>query len=365
MITSIQIESYKCFDSLRLDLRPLTMLTGYNGAGKSSAIQPLLLLAQAARLRSEHAFEPGSELPLNGEVVRLGTSGEVLHAGSRRMRFVLEADEQVWQLTFGAKPGGRSLIVEDNPVPNCSAVLAAHLGRLVYVSAVREGAADSFPMSDQLLNSTADVGVDGRFASYWYHELADTEIDEARRYPRNAAITFRKQVDAWLGDLAPGAEANVQAISVASALVLQFRLSPTGEWRRPANIGYGLTYAFPIIVALLAAARGDIVVIDSPEAHLHPRAQSRMGWMLAHFAAVGVRVVVETHSDHVLNGARLAVRDQAIRAEDVGLLFFSGFSDEGHGVTRPRMDSEGRINEWPEGFFDQSEKDVALLAGWS
>lgn len=359
------IEGYKCFESLRLQIRPLTMLTGYNGAGKSTAVQPLLLLAQGARLRAEHAFAPGSELPLNGEVVRLGTSGEVVYAGSRKMRFVVATDTQVWNLTFGAKAGGRSLLVEDGPDPKSCSALAAHFARLQYVSAVRAGPADSFPMGDQTFNGAVDVGVDGRFASYWYHELADTEIEDVRRCPGNSAITFRKQVDAWLGELAPGAEANVQAIPVASALVLQFRLSPTGEWRRPSNIGYGMTYAFPIIVALLAATPGDVVVIDSPEAHLHPRAQSRMGWMLAYFAALGVHVVVETHSDHVLNGVRLAVREKAIRGEDVGLLFFSGTSGERHGVTQPTIDDEGRINEWPQGFFDQSEKDIALLAGWS
>ena len=147
-------------------------------------------------------------------------------------------------------------------------------------------------------------------------------------------------------------------------LALQFRLSETGEWRRPANVGYGLTYAFPILVALLAAEPGDIVVIDSPEAHLHPQAQSRMGWMLAAFAAAGLQLIVETHSDHVLNGIRLAVREQLLLSSKLSLLFFAGSSLNGHGVTSPRIDGEGRIYEWPDGFFDQSDKDVAQLAGW-
>jgi CRISPR-associated Cas5-like protein len=147
-------------------------------------------------------------------------------------------------------------------------------------------------------------------------------------------------------------------------LALQFRLSDTGEWRRPANVGYGQTYAFPILVALLAAEPGDIVVIDSPEAHLHPQAQSRIGRMLAIFAAAGIQLIVETHSDHVLNGIRLAVRDKVLPPTDLSLLFFAGSSLEGHGVTNPRIDIEGRINEWPDGFFDQGDKDIAQLAGW-
>lgn len=210
----------------------------------------------------------------------------------------------------------------------------------------------------------ADVGIDGRFAGHWYHELADTEVSPERCFGVGSGTTFRRQVDAWLDRLAPGANANVQAVPVASMLALQFRLSETGEWRRPANVGYGLTYAFPILVALLAALPGDVLVIDSPEAHLHPQAQSRMGHMLATFAAAGVQLLVETHSDHVLNGARLAVRDKVIKAEDLSLLFFAGASSEGHGVTTPRIDRDGRIDEWPEGFFDQGDKDVSRLTGW-
>jgi predicted ATPase len=146
---------------------------------------------------------------------------------------------------------------------------------------------------------------------------------------------------------------------------LQFRLSETGEWRRPANVGYGLTYAFPILVALLAAESGDIIILDSPEAHLHPQAQSRMGWLLAVFAAAGIQLVIETHSDHVLNGIRLAVRDKILPVTKLSLLFFTGASLAGHGVICPRVDEQGRINEWPDGFFDQSDKDIAQLAGWT
>jgi predicted ATPase len=131
------------------------------------------------------------------------------------------------------------------------------------------------------------------------------------------------------------------------------------------NVGYGLTYTFPILVALLAAEPGDIIVIDGPEAHLHPQAQSRMGWMLATFAAAGIQLIVETHSDHILNGIRLAVRDKVLPTAGLSLLFFAGNVLEGHGVTSPRIDDEGRINEWPDGFFDQGDKDIAQLAGWS
>ncbi len=365
-IASLSLRSYKCFDELRVPLAPLTLFTGFNGAGKSTALQPLLLLAQAARLRTWGSTSLDGLLPLNGDVVRLGSAGDVIrsrqHGGATH--FAIGIDKGELAVNVSAKAGERVLQVRavEGSVP--MPALVERLDQLVHLGAVRTGPSDAFPIPDRSEAQVADVGVDGRFASHWYHELSDTEIAPARRLGNNVGSTFRKQVDAWLDYLAPGANANVQALPVASTLALQFRLSETGEWRRPANVGYGLTYAFPILVALLAAKSGDILVIDSPEAHLHPQAQSRMGRMLATFATAGVQLLVETHSDHVLNGARLAVKDGVIAADDLSLLFFAGVSSKGHGVTIPSVDREGRIDEWPDGFFDQGEKDISRLAGW-
>jgi predicted ATPase len=365
-INLLELESYKCFEQLRVPLAPLTLFTGFNGAGKSTALQPLLLLAQAARLRIWGSGSLDGELPLNGDVVRLGAAGDVIRSGQSIgvMHFTVGTPEEAISLNVSAKAGDRVLQARGSGGLAGQSSLVDRLERLVYLSAVRSGPSDAFPIPDRSDGQAADVGVDGRYASYWYHQLADTEVAPKRRVGEGSGTTFRRQIDAWLDRLAPGANANVQAVAVAASLALQFRLSETGEWRRPANVGYGLTYAFPILVALLAAHPGDILVIDSPEAHLHPQAQSRMGGILATFAAAGVQLLVETHSDHVLNGVRLAVRDRVIDASDLSLLFFAGASAEGHGVTWPRIDRDGRIDEWPDGFFDQSDKDVSRLAGW-
>ncbi|CDZ72571.1 Putative ATP-dependent endonuclease (OLD family protein) [Neorhizobium galegae bv. orientalis] len=365
-IDVLEVEGYKCFDQLRVPLGQLTLFTGLNGAGKSTALQPLLLLAQAARLRIWGTSGLAGELPLNGELVKLGSAGDVIRVGqgARATRFTIGAGSEVLSLDVSARAGDRALQVNGILAAADTLGIIGRLERLTHLSAVRSGPLDAFPIPDRSTAHIADVGVDGRFASYWYHQLADTDVPLDRCFPQSSGTSFRRQIDIWLDYLAPGANANVQSVSVASVLALQFRLSEAGEWRRPANVGYGLTYAFPILVALLAAQPGDVLVIDSPEAHLHPQAQSRMGRMLATFAAAGVQLLVETHSDHVLNGARLAVRDRIIDAEDLGLLFFAGASSDSHGVTSPRLDRDGRIDEWPEGFFDQGDKDVSRLAGW-
>jgi predicted ATPase len=113
------------------------------------------------------------------------------------------------------------------------------------------------------------------------------------------------------------------------------------------------------------AQEGQVVVIDSPEAHLHPFAQSQMGRLLAHFAAAGLQILIETHSDHLLNGVRLAVKDKVLSHEAARIHFFTGASADGHGVISPVLDAEGGVSEWPDGFFDQTEKDLSRLTGWT
>ena len=371
MITSVEIERFKCFDSLRLSIAPLTLLTGYNGGGKSSAIQPLLILAQGIR-----AFRTERIYPLNGPLVRLGAVGDVVAAGASRtsgsqLTFKVSGYGSTASWVFFPQAGDRFLKLaarDPETVPDEDMRARNRIVNLVsglaYVSAVREGAADAYPIPETASTEERDVGTDGRFAPYVYDRWVDSEVDHLRRHPKQPATSMRKQLDAWLGELFPGAQANAQSLAQLSLLSLQFRLSEIGDWRRPSNIGYGLTYAFPILVALLTAHAGEVVIIDSPEAHLHPSAQSHMGRLLAKFAAAGVQILVETHSDHLLNGARLAVKSGALAHDKVAIHFFAGATPGSHGVTSPTIDEEGRIYEWPDGFFDQSEKDLSRLAGW-
>ncbi|MBD0417152.1 AAA family ATPase [Oryzicola mucosus] len=357
-VHAVAMEGFKCFDDLRLELGQLTLVTGFNGGGKSTALQPLLLLAQALRFGTLDA------LPLNGPLVRLGTAGDIAPMGSERpMLLKVEGDDGSLAVRPTLQAGDRVLPTKSVPKSQLSPRLERALKTLSFLGAVRIGPEDAFPIPERV--DTRDVGHDGRFAPYWFDRLADEDVDPRRHFVGEEAAIFRRQIDAWLGSLFPGAEANVQNVIAVSQMNLQFRLAELGSWRRPSNIGYGLTYAFPILVALLGAAPDQVILIDSPESHLHPSAQSQMGRILATLASAGVQIVIETHSDHLLNGVRLAVRDGALLPEDLRIHFFQGPNGKEHGVTTPGIGTGGEIYEWPEGFFDQGEKDLSRLAGWS
>lgn len=365
MISNVAVTGFKCFATPQtLRMGRLTLLAGLNSSGKSSALQPMLLLAQALRNKRNPRA-----LPLNGALIQLGSAGDVLSRGETRPSISIDVslDEgRALRWTLQSKAGERWLHrmnqggAEENADPiEWPLIEESGLLDLVYLGAVRLGASGAFPCYDGDASVT-DVGADGRYAAYWYNQYADNEVAEDRRAPGETAGTFRKQVDAWLSTLFETVQVNVQSNPQLSMLGIQFRMSDSGGWEQPANVGYGVSYAFPIVVALLAARAGQIVVIDSPEAHLHPSAQSQMGRLLARFASAGVQIVVETHSDHLLNGARIAVKEQIIQHNDVVIQFVKR-GEAGSVIEDIGINERGRIHHWPDGFFDQLETDLAQL----
>ena len=124
--------------------------------------------------------------------------------------------------------------------------------------------------------------------------------------------------------------------------------------------GFGISYLLPVIVTGLLAEPGSMLIVENPEAHLHPGGQSRIGQFLAQIAFAGVKVVVETHSEHVLNGMRVYSLKNKIAPERICINYFS-INDRIPGIERIPLNDRMDILKWPEGFFDQEEKDLAEL----
>ena len=169
--------------------------------------------------------------------------------------------------------------------------------------------------------------------------------------------------------LFPGCELAVQEVLRTNAATLGVRTSKGVDFHRPIHTGFGLTQVFPIVVAALSANSDDLLLIENPEVHLHPAGQAAMGTFLAQAASAGVQVILETHSDHVLNGIRRAIKDGKLRSDDIALHFFRprNFDSENEWpqVQSPKIDGNGDVDTWPDGFFDQFDKDMHYFAGWS
>ena len=167
----------------------------------------------------------------------------------------------------------------------------------------------------------------------------------------------------WLQAVTPGVHLDYEVVRDADALVAGYSFDRPGDVPtrryRATNVGFGLSYVLPVLAGLLVP-RGNLCLIENPEAHLHPRGQARIAELAVRAAVAGVQVIVETHSDHFLDGVRVAVREGLIRPEETAVHYFEREGGKSV-VTTPEIDADGRLSHWPKGFFDQHDDSLARL----
>ena len=371
MLDLLQLRHFKCFDILRLPLGPLTLISGANASGKSSVLQALALLHQTMREK-----EWSTRLMLNGSIAKLGTVTDVVDQvnGSRRFDIGLSDQGISCNWSFAGDRQDMSLQVchvrigdnvYDNPqslhyllptdADNAAVSLASRIRNLTYITAEREGPREIYSLEDQ--HTVTVVGPQGENAvSVLYRGRDDRITDEL--VVRDTTPTLLHQVGARLAAFFPGCAVDVKQVSNANSVTLGIKVSADTDFLRPIHCGFGITQVFPIIVAALSAPEASILLIENPEVHLHPAGQSLMGQFLSEVAYSGTQVIVETHSDHVLNGIRREVKSGHVPAEGVMVHFLKPRSGDAPQVLSPTLDSSGNIDFWPQGFFDQFDKDM-------
>jgi len=379
MIEKLIIENFKIFGKKTVfdNLRPLTILTGINGRGKSSMVQPLVAVAQTIR-----ATRGVDTLCLNGDMLELGTALDVKNEDSSRDTPTVfsisfkNGRTLTMSYTFGdEKASFLSMQKMDADGTefnfNSSAILAVpelkSLGKLLFISADRVPPRLSYAFS----NDSRYVGAKGEFAVCAFHHHKNTEIDVnlVKHLPDIYADvdvdeldrTFLGLMQFWMEKMFRPTRIDTDYIAETNEYTLKIsNLDRTGKFK-PTNVGFGYSYVFPILVAGLLAEDGDILIIENPEAHLHPAAQSALGKFLAWITSKNVQIIVETHSEHILNAARVLIVQEAFDSEDLSVLYFDEQNEKG--FTSVEVYSTGRIKYWPDGFFDQMEKDNDLILG--
>jgi predicted ATPase len=155
------------------------------------------------------------------------------------------------------------------------------------------------------------LGTQGEYVPHFLAAFGRRTIPiSALRHPAETSLRFDLQASAWMQDISPGVRIITNSFSEMDVVNLQYAFEHPGGVSnafRAGNVGFGITYTLPIVLALLSARPGSLIILENPEAHLHPRGQSQMAKLISLAAANGVQVIVETHSDHILNGVRVAV----------------------------------------------------------
>ena len=189
------------------------------------------------------------------------------------------------------------------------------------------------------------------------------EIEDSRKNVNSKSPRLEQQVNAWLNELMPGVSVSASySPDTHSAQIKVDNYYTKGDPTIATNIGFGISYVLPILVTGLIAKKGSFMIVENPEAHLHPSAQSKIGRFLAMVANSGVNVIVETHSDHFVNGIQIAT---ALKEIDKDLVTINYFSQEEYSE-QPNVESitineKGELSNWPKGFFDQTQVDFAEL----
>ena len=370
MIKVVTVKNFKSLRGIRIRLAPLTILAGLNGSGKSSLLQSLLLLRQSVRngkcaglvLKDDHG-------------VSLGTGKDVLYQFAGRDEYIEfsirdDSDREVtWKFRYERDNDLLPLISETAQKSEDWQELDCGLftDSFQYIHAEHFPLTDRFPRSESRIRA-GNIGSRGEFAA---HYLAEYGISRklavpALRHPAARSSSLLHQVDAWMTEISPGIRLVAEDVARLDQVRLAYMFATdTGYTNEisPLNTGFGISYALPVLLAVLKARQGDTVLIENPESHLHPRGQAVIGQLLAKAASTGIQCIVETHSDHLVNGTRVAVK-QGIPPSVAGIFYFERVldgTDQYSRITEISLDKNGELSSYPKGFLDEWNEQLMQL----
>ncbi|NES21286.1 MAG: DUF3696 domain-containing protein [Symploca sp. SIO3E6] len=425
-ITAIKIAGYKSlYDESVIDISSLTILAGANSSGKSSIMQPVLLMKQTL----EANYDPGALL-INGPNLKF-TSAEQLLA--------ITPTEKVKEFKV-------SIEANRNGTITCSFGKQPQQS-IDLVSMEYQGEETQFKISSEMEQKEL-INIFSQFIQNWAKSfIAETTLQEIRkkiqdkseddeslskslnaglRIIRNRCFFEIRLSDLFMSNLAsrfhnhiqhiihvPGLRGNPERTYKTTAVSNHFpgtfenyMASVINHWqinkdknldkltqalqklglastieseqindtqvelkvgRLPCSsnskttkkdmvsmvdVGFGVSQVLPVLVALLVAIPGQLVYIEQPELHLHPRAQVALAEVFAEAANRGVRVVVETHSELFLLGVQSLVAEEQLSSDKVKLHWFTRQEDGGTKISSAELDETGAFADWPEDFSE-------------
>ncbi len=366
MISKITIENLKALSKFEHYISNLTIVTGLNSMGKSSFIQSLLLLRQSYE---KNVFKSG--LLLNGEYTSIGNGKDALSmdAEDEFFRIAIEwEDESELDLQFDYKDNSNLQPIRSITPEAFSFTPSLFNANFQYLAAERVGPKNTYPVSDFDINTLKTKKKNGEFTTHFLAENGTKALAiDQLSHPNSKTNNLLAETDAWMSEISKGIRISASVIpEVNQASLLYSFETNSGEVTdkfRPENVGFGLTYVLPVIVAVLSASPGDLIIVENPEAHLHPAGQSAIARLIALACENGVQIIVESHSDHFINSIRVATKRSLISPENITVFFFSTDINKDHaiGVTEPFLNDDGTFDEWPKGFFDEWEINLNML----
>lgn len=387
MITKIEIKNFKSLESATIGCSNLNVLTGLNGMGKSSVIQALLLLRQS----HDRGILQNEGLSLNGELTEVGTVKEIQyefaslnsHKVTMKIEFnggISENDIKSWVFARNImeqdyKDSDFMPLSNDDDIPEYYSEYPLFKNNTFKYLHADRWVKNEYLSSDYNVKRNKYLGKHGEFTTHYLLEYETNEINPDLLYPNGSGINqLGLQVSEWMSEISPGIKVKPEKIGGSNSVKLRYMYN-NGDFSTkeltPLNIGFGITYVLSVIVALLSSKSGDILIIENPEAHIHPKGQSIVGKLMAKVAESGVQIFVETHSDHIINGILVSLNQQSrqlekgISLENLKINFVRRNENSiSSDIIQINVEKNGRVKGIPEDFFDQYSKDMKTIIGF-
>lgn len=377
MITNLHLQNFKSHKDTNLRIKPLTLITGVNNCGKSSVLHSMLALRQTYR-----AGHLDDGLELNKSLVSIGVGNDVLYrfAAEPMLRISLEIDGMQHDFSFNAGDAlGASYIprikmsadtLKDMKLNDCS----LFNNNFQYLSSYRKGGTSAFPLATYEVNVEHQVSLEKGQGELVGNFLFAFKGLQTYNYiePGAEPLSLLDQVVYWESLISSGITIDVQQTQDKTGFNIIYGRQGTNSKKslenlRAENIGYGVSHSLPVITALLAAQPGSLLLIENPEVYLHTEGQSHLATLISRVAQRGVQIIIETHSDHIVNGVlvnekKFAKGESGIDKNNVIIYYLSG-CDTDHVVQyeEVKVEPDFRLEYQPIGFFDTIEKDINYL----
>jgi len=384
MIQSLELKNFKSIKKKQFRLRNLNVLLGLNGQGKSSFIQSLLVLRQSDKLDQ-------GELKLNGGengLANIGTTKDALYQYSKAEGLTIKIQFQntaAYEMEFDYKIDADIFIQKlekdlyGESKPELNRVQSLFDNNFQYLNAQRvEPKSVNITSYSNVVDGNS-IGKYGQYTAHYIelrgnenvlfdnllHEKSKTFDEVTNKEVINK--TLINQINLWLGEISPGV--NVRTTKISSDFVLLeyvFKQPNFGNTNRykPENVGFGISYALHVVTALLSAKPGQLIIVENPESHIHPRGQAALGKLISLLAQNDVQIIIETHSDHILNGIRVGVKEKPELKDRTIIFYFKKVvteSEQFSKITDIKIDKNGTLSEYPENLLDEWSNQLSKL----
>ncbi|PQJ89893.1 AAA family ATPase [Aliivibrio sifiae] len=370
MLKVIDIDGFKSIEKESLKICSLTILTGVNSSGKSTVIQALLLLFRFSIMPNRYSLEDVTRSYSNVREVRnrfnntdninitlpISNNENIKELGLS----VSEEDKGIFRFRGKVTPTEKMLHriasgdFDMSTPPECYLYEKQEenkVNELFYLSANRIGPQDIAPVSSM------KVGPNAEYLFGYFDEIkVRSLVDELVYFTEtNGSKTISYQVGKWLSKITNTvSELKTERIN-SSQVKVTFDTDGL-EGITASNLGAGMSYVAKIIILCLTAKKDDLIIIENPEIHLHPKAQAQLGIFFSFIAKNGIQLIVETHSEHLINKIAYQVYDDCISDGEVVIHYKSNLREKFQTLM---IDENGDFNNennkivsFPEGFFD-------------